>query len=79
MGTYKSSIITGKLNFGNKNYRTTKINEAIECILQVSNELKEKCPAENARQSSWAPLTCQSWNQIREDLEFILDIKECLP
>ena len=49
------SIITGKLYFENKTYRTTKINEAIEAMLSVGKGYKEKCSAKNAEQSSVAP------------------------
>ena len=49
------SIITGKLYFENGTYRTTKINEAIEAILNVGKGFNENCPAKNAEQSSVAP------------------------
>jgi site-specific DNA recombinase len=49
------SIITGKLYFENKTYRTTKINEAIEAMLSMGKGFNENCPAKNARQSSMAP------------------------
>ena len=49
------SIITGKLYFENKTYRTTKINEAIEAMLSVGKGSNENCLAFFARQSSVAP------------------------
>ena len=49
------SIITGKLYFDNKTYRTTKINEAIEAMLSMSKGLNKNCSAKNAKQSSVAP------------------------
>jgi hypothetical protein len=38
------------------------MNEAIEAILNVGKDLNENCPAQSARQSSWAPLIYERCN-----------------
>ena len=49
------SIFTDKIYFENNNYRTTKLNEAIELIEAMGKGLNKNCLTKNVKQSSWAP------------------------
>jgi DNA invertase Pin-like site-specific DNA recombinase len=73
------SIFTGKIYFENNNYRTTKINEAIELIFNIDKGLNENCSAKNAEQSSVAPSSIQFSNQISIELLKINELKKIIP
>ncbi|HQS25219.1 MAG: hypothetical protein B7Y11_12425 [Sphingobacteriia bacterium 24-36-13] len=49
------SIYPDKIYFTNNSYRTTRINEVVDLIVNGSKDLKQKSLAKNARLSSLAP------------------------